>query len=225
MARSFITDPLQINKFWLMDVSFPEPAALPIFTPLLGFSGISVPDISLEVQDIRQANALFPSKVVKFASVEDITLTRASTFYDADFYRWIMATVMGNTGSGLGSASFLSVGGPSPRRNLLLIQFFRVVPGQQAGQQAAQGVIDHAAYVSSPFSAALKALNAAAKVLGSFGPFEISPRIPAKAWLLHGCIPTRYKPSQDFDATSGEVSLMELTLAVEGMEEISLAGI
>lgn len=48
-------------------------------------------------------------------------------------------------------------------------------------------------------------------------------RIPARAWYCVGCIPTRYKAGGDFDATSSEVSIMELELQPEAIEEITVA--
>jgi hypothetical protein len=48
-------------------------------------------------------------------------------------------------------------------------------------------------------------------------------RIPGRAWILRKCLPTRYKTGSDFDATSGEVSLMELDIQPEYFEEIGLS--
>jgi hypothetical protein len=59
---------------------------------------------------------------------------------------------------------------------------------------------------------------------GTIGPFEFTARLPAKAWLLHGCLPARYKAGSDFDAGSSAVSLQQLEIAVEMVEEISLVG-
>jgi phage tail-like protein len=57
------------------------------------------------------------------------------------------------------------------------------------------------------------------------GPFELLTQIPARAWILYGCLPTGYKPGSDFDATASEISMMELTVDPERVEEISLGGI
>lgn len=58
---------------------------------------------------------------------------------------------------------------------------------------------------------------------GGIGPFEFAARLPAKAWMLYGCVPTRYKSGSDFDAMSSDVSMMELELTVDAFDEISLA--
>jgi hypothetical protein len=57
---------------------------------------------------------------------------------------------------------------------------------------------------------------------GSIGPFEIAARIPGKAWMMYGCLPSRYRPGGDFDATSSEISVAELDLEMEFFDEISL---
>lgn len=45
---------------------------------------------------------------------------------------------------------------------------------------------------------------------------------PARAWLLWGCRPTGYRPSQDFDATGADVSIAELEVQPRAVEEFSL---
>ena len=202
MARNVLTDFLQDNHFWLMDVGIVSgQPAIPIFNPLAGFSAISAPEITLEMADITEGNSLFRKKVVKRGDVGSITLSRGSTFWDADFYRWTMTALTGDTQVVVklqGKDTPISQGGPSPRRDLLLIHYFRL---------AVPVVQDAVGTVNSLQSAI------------SF----TAPKIPARAWLLKGCIPTRYKSGGDFDAASGQISIMELEVAVESMEEISLA--
>jgi hypothetical protein len=47
-------------------------------------------------------------------------------------------------------------------------------------------------------------------------------KIPARGWLLKECVPTRYKAASDFDATDGNVSLMELEVQPTKIVEIAL---
>ena len=56
----------------------------------------------------------------------------------------------------------------------------------------------------------------------TLGPVEFAPRLPAKAWVLYDCLPTRYKAGGDFDAQSADVSIQELEVAVESWDEVSL---
>lgn len=70
-------------------------------------------------------------------------------------------------------------------------------------------------------SEALSAGNS--DVAGYIGPDGVEIiRIPGKAWFLWGCLPTRYKAGTDFDATSGDVSLAELDIQPNRVDEFSL---
>lgn len=87
-----------------------------------------------------------------------------------------------------------------PQRNLLLLQY---TGWQPIGQALADSFgLDNA---------------------GGIGPIGLGQlQIPGKAWMLWGCVPTRYKGGTDFDATSGEVSIQELELQPVMVEELSL---
>lgn len=237
MARSALTDYLQNYPFWLMDIAPIEPLAQPLFTPLLGFSAITAPEISVEITEITEANWFFTRKVVKGGSSGNVTLTRASKWYDNDFYRWILAALTGNTG-GQGALHSLSIGGATPRRDLLLMHFLSRSPLPAGWSQgvAATGILalqgtataltgGSASLGSRGYVEHATAITGAAITSGAgqqLGPFEFTPRLPAKAWVLYGCIPSRYKPASDFDATDSGISLQELELAVESWDELSL---
>lgn len=203
--REPLLDWLQAFPFWLMDVSSIESLSLPLFTPLSGFASISAPEITVELQDIKEGNWHFKRSAIKGADVSPITLTRGVTFFDSDFWRWITAGITGNTGGlaiSVGSLAGTFNIGPSPRRQLVLIQYFARNPFGSVGSVIA---------------------TAAAVGLGT--PPDYAPaRVPARAWVLSDCLPTRYKAGSDFDARSGEVSIAELELKPELVEEISLTG-
>lgn len=225
MARSALTDYLQVYPFWLVDVAPIEPLALPLFTPMLGFSEITAPEISLDTKDIVEGTGSFKRKVIKQASVSDVTLKRAATFHDGDFWRWVVAAVTGSTGGftvgpvgGVGA-----LGGPSPRRNLLLVHAFAQLPFPPV--MAANALTNAAllASVSATVSTGAWYTRATvASLTGVLGAGYVE-RMPARAFLLKGCLPVRYKVGGDFDAKSGEISIKELELAVEELEEISLS--
>lgn len=237
MARALISDYLQVYPFWLMDVAPIEGASLPIFNPLIGFSTITAPGMTFETFDITEGNALYRKKVIKKADVDPMTLTRGVTFFDSDFYKWSLAGLSGDPSRFQGSVASafnnyksLSIGGVTPRRNLLLIHFFGRYPGllpaaavtaANAGAAAAAG--DIPSLSAGNISAASSV--AAASALGNigYGPTEFAPRIPAKAWMLYDCIPTRFKSGSDFDAKSGEISVAELEIQPEKIDEISLS--
>jgi hypothetical protein len=41
--------------------------------------------------------------------------------------------------------------------------------------------------------------------------------------MLYGCLPVRYKPGGDFEASAGDISIAELDVEVEYFDEIGLA--
>lgn len=183
-----------------MDIAPIELAALPIFLPLSGFASITAPEIRAEVETIVEGNWIFPRKVIKSASLSAITLTRGVTFFNSDFWRWIMAAIHGDTEVFQTKRLGLRIGGPTPRRTLMLIHFFSKLPfGGDNG------------------------INPDTPAVASVGPFEFMARMPARAFLLTGCIPTRYKTGSDYDARSGDISISELEFEFEGLEEIALS--
>lgn len=225
MARTILQDYLQAFPFALFDVSPIEALSLPIFTPLSGFASVSAPEITIELQDVKEANWPFKRHAIKGADVSQITLTRGVTFSNSDFWRWIIASVMGDTEWRL-KIPFVPpsrVGGPTPRRQLILVHFFARNPFGSLAAAAASiinGAFDTGAAAAGVITGTA-VTGAISGVLGQFG-FDIAARIPARAYVLHDCLPTRYKTGSDFDARSGDVSIAELDLKPELIEEISL---
>ena len=231
MARTNLADYLQVYPFWLMDVAPVDLLSLPLFTPVLGFSQITTPEITAEVYDVNEANWLFTKKVIKGASVGTVTLSRGSHWIESDFYKWILSAIQGDTGgrSAFGETAG-ALGGATPRRDLLLVQFMSRSPFGSTGTAiaAATGVaavtgvaaaLSGSVGVSTVVSGGAAAGAAA---LGGFGPIEFAARVPAKAWMLYNCIPTRYKAGTDLDASSGEISINQLDVEVEYFDEIGL---
>jgi len=233
-----------------MDVAPIELFALPVLTPSFGFSAITAPELTLETEEIQEGNWYYPRKVVKGATVGTITLSRGATFFDSDFYRWINATMTGNTenfnSEGYNTAMLLQgggantgtpgldttlnilggvaglfgiprIGGPSPRRDLVLLHFFNHLPSGTA--------TDAIGLASDLIIAAAQGPATLGFSLSSIGTPGSVHRVPARAWKLRGCIPTRYKPGSDFDASGIEASIMELDVEVESFTELSLAAI
>lgn len=222
-----------------MDVAPVEPLAIPVFTPLFGFQSITAPELTLETFDVNEGNSLFSKKVVKKGDVSALTLTRGASFIDSDFWRWTMSALRGSTAAGtIGISSTLgigSIGGPTPRRDLVLIQYFKQQPFAKTNSDGSRsafataiavagnvGLLTGTAATKNSAAGVAQVLASSALASSSIGPFETYAKLPARAWLLEGCIPTRYKAGSDFDATSGQISMMELDVAVERMEEISL---
>jgi hypothetical protein len=229
VARNAISDFLSDANFWLVDVAHIEALAAPVFLPIAGFHSISMPELTADVHDIRPALGFFHAKVVKGGDVGNITLTRGARFFDSDFWNWIMTALTGNTATPAanfrtGPRGAGSIGGPSPRRDLLLVHFFRNFP-LPLGPLPTEAARVAASVTAGAATAGLAGVFAGAKgALFAAGAFvDGIPKLPARAWYLGGCVPVRYKPGSDFDATSGQVSMMELEIAIETLEEIGLA--
>ncbi len=218
MARSNITDYLRDYPFWLFDVPTMETAALPIFTPLSGFSSISAPEMTFETEAVTEGNWFFKHHVIKRAEVNSITLSRGVTLGNADFYTWAMNALTSTQAASLNLASLFGSGPISPRRQLVLVHFFSHLP-IPLDQTAVGGA---AAAALGNLAGSAGAMSAAALLGG--GGFNFALRIPARAYVLTGCIPTRYKAGSDFDATSGAVSISELDVSYEFFEQFSLLG-
>jgi phage tail-like protein len=232
MARRRLSDVLQSHLFWAFDATM---QGVPVFNPLFGFSKVTAPQISAEIESFKDGTFLYNRHVVKGGAVGPVLFERAASMFDADFYDWIMFTLHGNKdfeeGGTLGKiANALTGGGrTTPRRNLLIVHFTNInIAGQSnrdvalqvAGAAAIAGITAGLAGASVPLAGAA-ALAGGATAIG-IGPFEFATRIPGRAWLLHNCLPIRYKAGSDFDASSAAVSLMELEVQPEMIEEFSL---
>lgn len=198
MARTRFNDFLQNYSFHLIDIS--PSLSIPPFVfmnPLAGFSQITTPEVSVETEEIDEGNHYFKRHLISGGSTSSITLQRGASLMDADFWRWISATIRGDKSTLLPPV----LGGQ--RRNLLLIQY--------------------TGYDVTGLTGGADELQAVASIAKGFLPeFGAVTRIPGRAWMLFECFPTRYKPASDFDATSSDVSIMELELAVDYIEEVSL---
>lgn len=158
--------------------------------------------------------------------------------FDADFYDWIMFTLHGNKGfedgGTLGKILSTITGGASvsPRRNLLIVQFTNINIGNINNSKIAKGIAVAGAVAVGALSSlafgggiggiAGSVAGAAGAAMVGLGPFQFATRIPARAWLLHNCLPTRYKAGSDFDASTASISLQELEVQPEHIEEFSL---
>lgn len=234
MARRRLFDFLQDHYFWAFDAT--RNNGFPVFNPLFGFSRITSPEISLEVEQFKDGTYLYNRSVVKGGQVAPVTFERAAFTFDSDFYEWIIFALHGNIdfqdGGTLGKvANVLTSGGRStPRRNVLVIQFSRINFGDLKadsliGAGAAAGAAAVAGTLTGLIGGAGLGAAAGAAIIGSaagMGPFEFATRLPGRAWLLNNCLPIRYKSGSDFDASSGQISLQELEVQPEYVEEFSL---
>ena len=231
MARfSFLQDHLQNFPFWMMDVSPVDSLdGLPVFTPTFGFGTVAAPSLTVNTKRIKEGNRPYPRHVVKDVSVNALTCTRGAHFLDADFWRWISAAIKG-------SVEATPIQGPSYRKNLLLIQFFprgpfnsvllnSVAGATGVGVLAVGAALSGSSGGTGTFVSETSAFAAGASALAFSGLsalFGGAARLPARAWMLYGCLPTSYTSGSGLDATSSEVTIQSLDITYEMFEEISL---
>jgi hypothetical protein len=222
-------DVLQNFAFSLWDVS--RDSGIPVFLPVLGFSRCTAPEYRIEAHKIKRGNLPFERHVTKRVATSPITVHRGARFFDADFYRWVNFAITGRSERGVRSGA--AVQGRSPRKELLLIQFFRGIPFVSGGAGALSQIGGYAAAAASLATVTAKAgidgavamapTLAAAAAFVAMGNGAFAIRVPARAWLLHDCGVSRFKAASDFDANSADVSQMELEFQATSFEEFSLS--
>jgi phage tail-like protein len=200
MARARIADYLQVHRFQLLDVSYKLGLPPFVFNPVAGFSSITSPEIEIETEEHPEGNFFFKRHLISGGNVSPITLQKGSTFWDSEFWLWFAATMQGQPGTLI--PPVMSGG----RRNLLLIQFMGYNVKALTEDNIALGMT----------------FGLVADMLTAFQT-DVAAFVPAKAWMLFDCLPTRYKAGGDFDATSAEISLMELEITPDRIEEFGIA--
>jgi len=184
-SRSRLEDLLRSNRFWLVDV-IPS-STFPFFVlgaPFMGFQSITMPEITLNTDESKQVNSMYPFQTYIGANVSPITLTRGCRVYDDTFYQWVQRAIRGID--------------MNPR-NLLLIQYTDINLSTYTGASVEMPVAMEA--------------------------WEVAQFLPGRAWLLWDAIPVRYKAGTDLDGTSGEVSIMELDIAIHAVTEFALLSV
>lgn len=125
MARQRFLDKMQVYPFWVFDVSgFAGNPLFSVFDPVLGFSQVTAPEITVEAKVIQPGNWEFKRRVVETADVASISLSRGVSFFASDFYNWISKAIRGIQ---------------PVRRNLVIVHFMGFRPVRQLGGQGAIG--------------------------------------------------------------------------------------
>lgn len=236
MPRSILGDELLSHRFHLLDVDWSMSFPPFVLWPAAGFNSITMPELTVETEDVIEGTSDFTHHVIKKGSVGPITLSRGSTMYNSDFWRWTMACLKGNptqqnvlsamlnTAAAVGT--FGIVGGtplPAKRRNMILIHLSGLsYDGLLETMRSAQGLDRVLAASLIPTSFIGTQLSESlGYVTGGFFDLGITS-IPAKVWMLFGCLPSRYKPGSDFDAATSAVSIQEMEIQCDRFEEFSL---
>jgi phage tail-like protein len=206
MARSAWKDILRNDSFYLLDLSLGE---LSFATQLIqaGFKSCTMPELTIQTQDVREGNFPIPRKIITGGGVNNITMTKGATWYDSDFWRWISRTLMGST-SGLQFGS-IGMSDSKFRKDFVLMQFLKgtgipmtfQLPGFEGGMLSGVDIFQGFHQQADSGKVSL---------------------VPVKMWLLKNALPLRYKPGTDFDAQSPAVSIGELEIVYEYFDEISV---
>jgi phage tail-like protein len=234
MPRSRLTDFLQDSFFWAFDGSGTQ--EMPVFSPLFGFSSISAPEISVELESFKDGTFQFQRHVVKGAEAGAVTFARAASPFDSDFYEWISYAINGSRAqSSSRSLSKIATGFLGDkggfdtwRRNILVLQFTAINPANVSGTTgvvaslAAAGLVGGSLLSGAGRQAVAVGAVGAVGAWQGVGPFEFASRLPARGWMLYGCVPTNYRAASDFEANSGDISIVELEIQPEHIEEFSL---
>lgn len=108
MARARLEDYLQTHRFWLFDFS---PSLVPPFFVLgqpLGFSAITLPELTVEQLEVPELNSMWPKHMYEGGSCSSITLSRGLTVHDDSMWTWIKRSTRGEDNT---------------KRNLMLVQY------------------------------------------------------------------------------------------------------
>lgn len=234
MSRPIYNDKLMTHQFHVIDVDFSLAGPPWVMLPSAGFSEVTSPEVQINTEDITEGTDPFVYKAMMKATSNTITLRRGTTAFNSDFWRWIMAFLMGDAPKDkmileyiAATLTFQGIPVIAKRRNLMILHFTGMaVEGlAEAIATGSGGIVDKIA--ASMLLVTGGVATAAAQGLSSLtnGFLDIGvTSIPGKVYMLMEAMPTRYKPASDFDATTSEVSMEELDLEFHRFEEFSLMG-
>lgn len=193
--QSRFSDYLSTLHFHLLDITFDLPI---VFNLSFGFRYCSGPETTLDTKDVKEGTYEYRKPVIHGATAGPVVLHQGAQIFNSDFNDWVTTAVQGYR---------------SYRKNLLLIQFSDVSPfgvgAQGTGILGAGG----GGFLG----------GAGGSILNAVLPLnDLISRVPARAWMLSGCVPTHYKAASDFDPLAADISIMELTLQPQSIEEFSL---
>lgn len=199
MSRKRFFDYLQNYAFHVADVT---PSLRPPFftmgTPFpYSFNSCSMPEIQLEIESFRQVCSMYQTHVVNGASVSPISMSRGVLSTDSSLYRWMSRSITGED---------------RVHRDLVLLHSSSFSLFHNLGQEYKDG--------EKPASGSNK-LGHAPATLSATGATYGMVRMMGKGYILHNCLPTRYKAGGDLDASDSEVSIAELEVQPEYVTEFS----
>lgn len=198
-----------------------------VLQPQIAFSSISHPGLDIDTEEIKGGTNPFPVHFTSGGKVPEITLERGVHLGDQDFHNWAKLAIYGR---GL------------YRRDLLLVQFFSepLSPTDRTlaklgAAQATMGLLSTIDGIGGGVEVAAQAFASASglAIVGAGGQVaagaagavsDVQAAIAGRAWKLIGCIPTGYKSGPGLEGTSSDITVAEVTVQPEYMEEFSING-
>lgn len=231
MSRNIINDKLMAHQFHLLDVDWSMSFPPWVLSPSAGFAGATMPEMTATTETIKEGTDPFPHHVITGGEANTITLSKGVAAFNSDFWRWMTGCLMGEGAFDGNVADFLRKTAtaqappiPGKRRNMMLMHFTGISPegmieavnqGGSAMDKIKSGLL---LSTGGAVSTVAQGVKAATQGLIDVGITSV----PGKVFMLFGCLPVRYKPGSDFDATSSEVSVEELDISFHRFEEFGL---
>lgn len=222
MASSLMLEELLLNhEFHIIDVDVKPPFNPPfVLFPTAGFSAISSPSVSLETTKLVEGTSDYTHPIVTGkAAVEPITLSRGVTMFNTDFWKWISGTIAGKEDGSVGLNSNMSFVPSARRRNLLLMQssglsaegVAQVISGGNPMERMKATSLMPLAGVAASFGYSASFMDSGVTDIGMIG-------VPARAYMLYGCIPRSYQSGSGFDAMGFGVSIESLEIEYKSFD-------
>jgi len=230
MARTPLSDPLVVHEFHLWDIDFSMSIPPWVLLPSVGFSSISAPEITVNVNEITEGTSDYIYPAMGKATTNSIVLTKGATAFNSDFWRWMIACLKGSPTKGgmLDFVASLPPGGrptgvPGKRRNLILMHFSGLsIEGIMEAIKVGDVTDKIRGSLLMPAGLATEGVSRGlSTITGGMIDLGIAS-VPAKVFILYGCLPVRYKPGSDFDAATSAVSIEELELRFTYFQELAL---
>jgi phage tail-like protein len=219
-ARTQLDDSLLSHQFHLIDVDMRPPFNPPfVLWPAAGFSSITAPEVTVETEEISEGTSDYTYKVLKRASVSDLSLAKGVSMFNTDFWRWITGALSGKNEVSLGLTANIAPVPPARRRNLMLLQssglsvrgIIHILESGTIMEKINAATLLPAAAASSFVSESIDMLTQGVFDLGMLA-------VPGRAYMLFDCLPIRYKVGTDFSALEASVSIEELDLSYTRFE-------
>jgi len=215
MSRSPLDDELLSHEFHILDVGFRPPFNPPFaLWPAAGFSSISSPSVSLEMDRTVEGTSDYTYPVASGkATVDPITLSKGVLMFNTDFWKWVSGSIAGKSDSTLGLTSTLSIIPAARRRNLLLMQssglsfdgISEIIRTGSIKSRMRASALAPVAGIAAGLSAASSFVSQGVADLNMLS-------VPGRAYMLFDCMPKSYKTGTDFDANSLAVSIETLEI-------------